>query len=101
MLECPRRPSTRTRRPSGWVNGRATARTFSPFGTTSSSKWLTPCETISTVSSLLSERIARRYGPNTGLAAVDVIVQVCAAFWDFCEEHPDYASLLPTRSRRG
>ncbi|MFO0694714.1 MAG: hypothetical protein U0230_14225 [Polyangiales bacterium] len=23
-----------------------------------------------------------------------MIVQVCAAFWDFCEEHPDYASLL-------
>ncbi|MFO0696189.1 MAG: TetR/AcrR family transcriptional regulator [Polyangiales bacterium] len=49
---------------------------------------------LGTVSSLLLERIARRYGQNTGLSAEDVIVQVCAAFWDFCEEHPDYASLL-------
>ena len=51
-------------------------------------------EILATVSSLLTERIARRYGQNTGLAAEDVIVQMCAAFWDFCQEHPDYATLL-------
>ncbi len=51
-------------------------------------------EILSEVSSTLTERIARRYGQNTGLSAEDVIVQMCAAFWDFCEEHPDYATLL-------
>lgn len=51
-------------------------------------------EILATVSSLLTERIARRYGQNTGLSAEDVIVQMCAAFWDFCEEHPEYATLL-------
>ena len=51
-------------------------------------------EILATVSSLLTERIARRYGQNTGLAAEEVIVQMCAAFWDFCQEHPDYATLL-------
>ena len=51
-------------------------------------------EILATVSSTLTERIARRYGQNTGLRAEDVIVQMCAAFWDFCQEHPDYATLL-------
>lgn len=51
-------------------------------------------EILATVSSTLTERIAHRYGQNTGLRAEDVIVQMCAAFWDFCEEHPDYATLL-------
>ncbi len=51
-------------------------------------------EILATVSSLLTERIARRYGQNTGLRPEDEIVQMCAAFWDFCEEHPDYATLL-------
>lgn len=51
-------------------------------------------EILATVSTLLIERIANRYGQNTGLAAPDVIVQMCAAFWDFCQEHPDYATLL-------
>lgn len=51
-------------------------------------------EILATVSSLLVERIARRYGQNTGLPAEDVILQMCAAFWDFCEDHPEYASLL-------
>lgn len=51
-------------------------------------------EILATVSSLLIERIARRYGQNTGQSAEDVIVQMCAAFWDFCQEHPDYATLL-------
>lgn len=51
-------------------------------------------EILATVSSLLIERIAHRYGQNTGLAAPDVIVQMCAAFWDFCEDHPGYATLL-------
>jgi AcrR family transcriptional regulator len=51
-------------------------------------------EILATVSSLLVERIAHRYGQNTGLSAEDVIIQMCAAFWDFCEEHPDYATLL-------
>ena len=46
------------------------------------------------MSSTLTERIAHRYGQNTGLRAEDVIVQMCAAFWDFCQEHPDYATLL-------
>lgn len=49
---------------------------------------------LATVSSTLTERIAHRYGQNTGLSPEDVIVQMCAAFWDFCEEHPDYATLL-------
>ena len=51
-------------------------------------------EILSTVSSLLIERIANRYGQNTGLSAEDVIIQMCAAFWDFCGDHPEYASLL-------
>lgn len=51
-------------------------------------------EILATVSSLLLERIAHRYGQNTGLSAEDVIVQMCAAFWDFCDDHPDYATLL-------
>ena len=51
-------------------------------------------EILATVSSTLTERIAHRYGQNTGLSAEDVIVQMCAAFWDFCQEHPDYATLL-------
>ncbi len=51
-------------------------------------------EILATVSSLLVEKIANRYGQNTGLQAEDVIVQMCAAFWDFCQEHPDYATLL-------
>ncbi len=51
-------------------------------------------EILGTVASLLVERIARRYGQNTGLSAEDVIIQMCAAFWDFCQEHRDYATLL-------
>lgn len=51
-------------------------------------------EILGTVSATLTERIAHRYGQNTGLSPEDVIVQMCAAFWDFCEEHPDYATLL-------
>jgi AcrR family transcriptional regulator len=51
-------------------------------------------EILQTVSSLLIDRIARRYGQDTGLSAEDVIVQMCAAFWDFCQEYPDYATLL-------
>lgn len=51
-------------------------------------------EILSTVSSTLTDRIAHRYGQNTGLSAQDVIIQMCAAFWDFCQEHPDYATLL-------
>lgn len=51
-------------------------------------------EILATVSSTLTERIAHRYGQDTGLSAQDVIVQMCAAFWDFCQEHPDYATLL-------
>lgn len=51
-------------------------------------------EILATVSSTLTERIAHRYGQNTGLQAEDVIVQMCAAFWDFCQEYPDYATLL-------
>ncbi len=51
-------------------------------------------EILATVSTTLTERIARRYGQNTGLSAEDVIVQMCAAFWDFCQEYPDYATLL-------
>ena len=37
-------------------------------------------EILATVSSTLTERIAHRYGQNTGLRAEDVIVQMCAAF---------------------
>ena len=51
-------------------------------------------EILGTVSALLVERIAHRYGQNTGLSAEDVIVQMCAAFWDFCQEHQAYATLL-------
>lgn len=51
-------------------------------------------EILDTVSALLTERIANRYGQNTGLAAEDVIVQMCAAFWDFCQDHPEFATLL-------
>lgn len=51
-------------------------------------------EILATVSALLVERIAHRYGQNTGLSPEDVIIQMCAAFWDFCEDHPDYATLL-------
>lgn len=38
--------------------------------------------------------IVRRYGVDAGLAPVDAIVQMAAAFWDYFAEHPDYAKLI-------
>ena len=49
---------------------------------------------MSAIAELLLDRIVNRYGRDVGLPAEDAIVQLGAAFWDFCEEHPDYATLL-------
>ena len=49
---------------------------------------------MSAIAEMLLDRIVNRYGRNVGLSAEDAIVQLGAAFWDFCEEHPDYATLL-------
>ena len=75
----------RTASESGRRRCTATSRTASCSSTGKSS---------ASVSSTLTERIAHRYGQNTGLSPEDVIVQMCAAFWDFCDEYPDYATLL-------
>lgn len=49
---------------------------------------------MSAIAGLLLDRIVNRYGRDVGLSAEDAIVQLGAAFWDFCAEHPDYATLL-------
>lgn len=46
------------------------------------------------IAEMLLDRIVNRYGRNVGLSAEDAVVQLGAAFWDFCEDHPAYATLL-------
>ncbi len=40
------------------------------------------------------EKIVTRYGADAGLAPVDAIVQMAAAFWDYFVDHGDYAKLI-------
>jgi AcrR family transcriptional regulator len=40
------------------------------------------------------EKIVTRYGADAGLAPVDAIVQMAAAFWDYFADHGDYAKLI-------
>lgn len=43
-------------------------------------------------------RIVTRYGADTGLTPEDAIVQMAAAFWDYFDDHPDYAKLILLRA---
>lgn len=49
---------------------------------------------LADVTETLLHRVIGRSAANAGLPAVDAIVQMLAAFWDYFEEHPDYATVV-------
>jgi AcrR family transcriptional regulator len=50
------------------------------------------------IAETIQERIILRYGADTGLSPVEAIVQMVAAFWDYCADHTDYAKLILLRA---
>lgn len=49
---------------------------------------------LADVTETLLHRVVGRAAANAGLPATDAIVQMLSAFWDYFEEHPDYATVI-------